>query len=273
MSNPFYDHQEWPNWEPLSLGSVKWCLIAAQFSVQTVREQNVVEYSLRKPNKTNEPLIPDPPPNQNPNYQQVPLNSRNGRRAQEYAYTKKETAILEMQEAFIEAQLRMERELLPSHLLIPEIKVTHVPEWRPLPWPKAFQAQPEGKQVSAEPNKTSTISRPASFLIFAQPHQVPMFCSQSGSGLVCMRAFTIHQHSTKPWLEPLDAGILTLIQPLIHIHGLLPLTGPPRFPLQEPGPVAKSMNGIFEASKQRDPRGVLWTLVDWTFQHPVETGA
>ena len=113
---------------------------------------------------------------------------------------------------------------------------------------------------------------PFSFLIFLETHQVPAFCAQTGSGLVCLRAHTIQNQSFKPWLKPLDAGILTLVQPIIHIQGLLPLSGAPTFPVQDPGPVAKVVNEAFETSKQRERSGVLWTLVDWGFQHPVFSG-
>lgn len=258
MGNPFYAKQEWPNWQPLSLGAVPWCLIAAQFHTQTVRAQKVVEYSIVDRTKPQQTQDSDTTKNQ----QDFP-------RGAAWSWTSKEAATRALQESLLEAQLRLERELAPSRMLVPEISITHAPEWKPLALPASYSVTRDQK-----PKEDGGTSSPSAFtfLILAHPHQVPIFCAQSASGLVCLRAFSIPHPGPYPHLYPLDAGILTLIRPLIHISGLLPLTGPPLFPLQVEGPVAKHMNEAFETSKQRCPSGVLWSLVDTQPQHPIVTG-
>lgn len=282
ISNPFYLPQAWPNWEPLHLGSVPWALVAVDFFVQTVRPQKVVEYSVRSeaPPPTSQTSAPAPatPTAADPRLQSMPFNRSGGGKTPDYAYLRREAVVRDTQEALMEGVIRMERELSPFRDLAPEIRTTYAPEWRPLTLPKAYipeSQKPEQKKGRPQhPNHSEGSSpiTPFTFLIFLQTHQIPSFCSQSGSGLVCLRACTIQSQSAKPWLKPLDAGILTLVQPIIHIQGLLPLSGPPIFPLQDPGPVSKRMNEVFEISRQRDRNGVLWSLVDWEFQHPVLSG-
>lgn len=262
MENPFYLKQEWPNWQPLSLDSVPWCLIAAQFHTQSVRAQKVVEYSIVDRRTSQKNQASGTPSGSTKNKQDFP-------RGAAWSWTSKEAATRALQESLLEAQLRLELELAPSRMLVPEISITHAPEWKPLALPASYSVNRDLK-----PKEDGGTSSPSAFtfVILAHPHQVPIFSAQSASGLVCLRAFSLLHPGPYPHLYPLDAGILTLIRPLIHISGLLPLTGPPLFPLQLDGPVAKLMNEAFETSKQRCPSGVLWSLVDTQPQHPIATG-
>ncbi|HQN19611.1 MAG TPA: hypothetical protein PKV86_10740 [Syntrophobacteraceae bacterium] len=313
MGNPFYAKQEWPNWQPLSLDSVPWCLIAAQFHTQTVRAQKVVEYSIVDRRTSQKNQASGTPSDGTKNQASAsPSGSTNNKqdfpRGAAWSWTSKEAATRALQESLLEAQLRLELELAPSRMLVPEISITHAPEWKPLALPASYSVaqdpkakedsdsvtqDPKAKEDSdsvtqdpkAKEDSDSVTQNPKpkvdggtsfpsafTFLILAHPHQVPIFCSQSASGLVCLRAFSVLHPGPYPHLYPVDAGILTLIRPLIHISGLLPLTGPPLFPLQVEGPVAKHMNEAFETSKQRCPSGVLWSLVDTQPQHPIATG-
>jgi len=282
ISNPFYQPQAWPNWEPLHLGSVPWALVAVDFFIQSVRPQKVVEYSVRPKTppltSQNSASVPTTPTAADPRLQAMPYNRSGGGKTPDYAYLRREAVVKDTQEALLAGVIRMERELSPLRDLVPEIRTTYAPEWRPLTLPKAYLPEPqmpgERRGVPGQPEQSfdPSLITPFTFLIFLQSHQIPNFCAQSGSGLVCLRACTIQPQSAMPWLKPLDAGILTLIQPIIHIQGLLPLTGPPIFPLQDPGPVSKRMNEAYETSRQRDRNGVLWSPVDWGFQHPVLSG-
>lgn len=275
-SNPFYETQVWPDWEPLHLGSVPWALVAVQFFVQAVRPQKVVEYSVRTPASPLATPKADPAPTTlreaDPRLRPPPHNRSGGGKAPDYAYLRREAVVRDTQEALLEGVIRMEQELSPHRDLVPEIHTTYAPEWRPLALPKAYLSPKVGNSEKPEDSRDSFPLTPFTFLIFLQSHQIPGFCSQSGSGLVCLRACTILHRSTKPWLKPLDAGILTLVQPIIQIQGLLPLDGAPIFPLQDPGPVPKLMNAAYETSRQRERSGVLWSLVEWGFQHPVFNG-
>ena len=287
MGNPFYAKQEWPNWQPLSLDSVPWCLIAAQFYTQAVRAQKVVEYSIIDRRTSQKNQASGTPSDSTKNQASAgpsgsTKNKQDFPRGAAWSWTSKEAATRALQESLLEAQLRLELELAPSRMLVPEISITHAPEWKPLALPASYAVAPNQKteedsdSVTQEqkPKEVVGTSSPSAFtfLILAHPHQVPIFCAQSASGLVCLRAFSVLHPGPYPHLYPVDAGILTLIRPLIHISGLLPLTGPPLFPLQLEGPVAKHVNEAFEASKQRCPSGVLWSLVDTQPQHPIATG-
>jgi hypothetical protein len=179
----------------------------------------------------------------------------------------------DMQELLISTQLELERELAPSRLLEPEIQTTWAPEWRPLSLPKAADPSPaKGSQPQPQPPSPSKPPEPFPFLIFAHPHQVPTFLEASGSGLVFLRSHFIKETSNTVWVTPLEAGLVSLVRPHIHCKGILPLTKPPSFPLQGQGPIVSAMNEAYEMSKQRHSSGVLWSLVDHHYQHPIETG-
>ena len=180
----------------------------------------------------------------------------------------------DMQALLVSSQADLERLLAPSRLLEPEIRETWAPEWRPVTLPKAYAPPPtKGSKSPAEPSSQPTAPlEPFPFLIFCQPHQVPDFMSASGAGLVLLRSFTIEQRTHQFFLRPLEEGLVSLIRPHIHLKGTLPLMEVPSFPLQGPGPIVKAMNEAWETSRQRSSTGVLWSLVDHHYQHPILSG-
>jgi hypothetical protein len=244
-------------------------LVAAQFHVQTVRAQKVVEYSLAPLEGTGKA---GSQAKEGASFQDkkdyLPEEMNRGK----HHLNSRDQVIYDTREALLRGVLALEKELSPSHRLIPEIVVTHAPEWGPLGLPVPIASKNYSGPHYSRTGGPTPMNEPFTFLLFVDPVQVPIFCAQSDSGLVSLRAFTIQGHTGNFWLDPLDSGIHTLIQPIIRILGILPMDSLPTFPLQYPGPVAKRMNEAWEMSKLRDSRGVLWSLVDHQLRHPVSAG-
>ena len=269
--NPFCEKQQWPLWTALHLASVDWCLILAQFHVQSMRRQSVVEYTLKDSLLRTSSDQDTPSQEQDPGLPSPQARRRGGTTA---FTTSREKAMSDMQELLVSTQLQLERALAPSRRLEPEIQTTWAPDWRPLALPKAVdRPQTTGPSTqSARPSLPTPLPEPFPFLIFGHPHQVPAFLAASGMGLVLLRSFIAEPSSRGTWMKPLEDGLVSLNRPHIHCQGILPLQEPPSFPLAGFGPIVTAMNEAHETSKQRHANGVLWSLVDHHYHHPIETG-
>lgn len=249
--NPFLTSQPWPQWNPLSLDSVPLCLLSLQFYVQTVRPQNLVEYFIKEG--------PTSGTSQDAAASLLSGIFKEGLGTPEKPkyVSSREKFVREFLETLVEAQFLTDRAMNPSRALVPKVRSVFSPEWQPMTF-KEFKGDGGGV--------------PFPFILLATSEQVPRLLAQTGSGLVCLRSFRILDLAPRPLLQPTGTGILTLVQPFIHVQGLLPITEPPRFPLSGQGPVVSHFNEAWETSKKRDAHGALWQVVEWTPQHPVTSG-